>query len=840
MEINKRCISAFAKTEPFVALATKSKLFDPTFSLTSELILVNYMTGKTYPPVTTELKFCKIRWCEFNNVSYLVAGHENGVISIYNRTEEGLVLLKSKPCMEGDITALDFLSSKSILVAGSSKGKIIFWTLNNLDKEYALDIPLSVSISAISWNPKVSKILCIGTNDGVVKVLDIKKNSVIMTLSSKDFTEIKQLEWDPENNTRLIVMSEKGYLNVFDLSNDSVTRVGNHSEPLIGFGQGMLVSRNLIENKGHTVKIPESFDCSISKRDPVIALSHSSGSTQIMSIPFVKNSNPCCRCNRYIITPESRYEIVVVNHYEAVQDDQFYGKLISLLYSNDGTDMKAVGDFLLDNAESINKEYLPSGAAISINIKDPFTLDLLKGDLSKLKDCNTKIDLGLLDSIFRGDSSSLKNVSDFNVLFVFSKLLNDFSLLSKVENPRILAALMIYNDIKDYKILEGSREALILRGLLTKNFGEYIDNRVIPEPNYLKKMKNVEACLQDIKDVATGPISSSCLSELFWYKVFMNDLESIKSVQISDRDVEYFIKMNTSAPNLVDKMKSLNVRQEPGRDNKTKLSPAQWAREGASLPPRAHPGPVHQPSPSPAQKSYNYAAPTPKADDTPQKAFPTSSPFPRTPSAQGFPGTTYSSRASSPFPSAIPQPQTGLHAKSPHVSIPQPSRPVTLSNSMPSSIAGIPQRPARMPSPPTFTRMPVPPTSSPRSADYASIARPSIQSVTGKSPSGMQADNPTEIVSKFEAMMNELREKAAAKNSLILRQRKIQYLNALNSYNSIDKANVPVDILHAMDLITKRLKHVDEAMKTDLDVLVDGFSDVLWLKAFVELAKMVY
>lgn len=825
MEINKRCISAFARTEPFVALATKSKLFDPTFSLTSELILINYMTGKFYPPVITELKFCKIRWCEFNSISYLVAGHENGVISIYDRTEEGLVLLKSKPCMEGDITALDFLPSKSILVAGSSKGKIVFWTLSNLDKEYALDIPLSVGISAISWNPKVSKILCIGTSDGVVKVLDIKKSSVIMTLGSKDFSEIKQLEWDPENNTRLIVMSEKGYLNVFDLSNDSVARIGGHAEPLIGFGSGILVSRNLIENKGHAMKITESFDCSISKRDPVIALSYSSGSTQIMSIPFIRSSNPFFRHRKYIITQRSKYEIVVVNQCEASQNDQFYSTLIKMLHSND-VDMKAVGDFLLDNAENIDKRYLGEENTVAIDTNDPVTLSFLKGDISKLRECYTKIDLGLLESMFERDVSLLKEVTDFNILFVFSKLLGDYSLLSKVANPRILAAIMIYNDVKDFGILKGSREALVLRGLFTKNFGEYIDNRVVPEPNYLKKMKSIEACVQDIMDVASEPISSSYLTDLFWYKMFMDDLESLKGIRISDKNVEYFIKMNSSPSVLTDKMKDLGVKQDVGR---TPPSPAQRPQDSKSSF-RVY-GSSHQSSSSTHHPSIQKSHATSKIAEAPQQAFPIASPFPRPSAALGFSSTARSSTTSTPFPGTSSH---GVHVKSPRLgNIPQPPRPVASGISMSPSSTVVPQRLSRMPSPSASIRAPIP-----RPASHTPAPRPPVQ-MDGSS-SGTHIGNPSDIVSNFETTANELRERSASKNSLILRQRKIQYLNALNSYNSIDKASIPSGLLHAMDLVTKRIKCADETMKTDLDTLVDGFGDVLWLRAFVELAKMVY
>ena len=273
MIINKRCISAFLPSQPFVAMATKSKLIDNSFSMTSELILVNYMTEKIYPSITTDQKFCKILWCETAEASYLVAGHENGIISVYELREEGLVLIKSKAYMDEDITALEYLPSKSMLVAGSYRGKIMFLTLSNMDKDYILDIPLSMHITAIAWNPKVTKILGVGSAEGIIKVLDIKKNTVVMTINNKEINEVKELKWDGENITKLKVMGDKGYIITFDLSNDSVSRMGNQQEDLIGFYKNIFISKNTIESGSSKISIKDAFDCSISSRDPVVALS---------------------------------------------------------------------------------------------------------------------------------------------------------------------------------------------------------------------------------------------------------------------------------------------------------------------------------------------------------------------------------------------------------------------------------------------------------------------------------------------------------------------------------------------------------------------------------------
>ena len=427
MEINKRCISAFAKNGPFVALATKSKLFDTSFSLTSELILVNYMTGQIFPAITTDLKFCKILWCEYADKRYLVAGHENGFISIYDHQDDGLVLLKSKECLQDDIVALDFLFSKAVLVAASSKGKVIFWTLSNLDKEFNLDVPLPSNISAISCNPKVFKILCVGTSDGIIKVIDIKKLSVILTLNSKEFSEVRQLEWDSENNTKLRVMSEKGYVSVFDLSNDSVSQVGNHKNPLIGFQGSTLVSKTQIETNGIFIDIPDSFECSISSRDPVVALSQVNGVTQILSIPMYKKKIPFSRLANYILTSKSLYKIVIENNYEATENHEFYNTLIEMVNSSEKIEPEKLGNFILSNSSIEFDDN--SELDIEVDLNNEFTLELIKNNFENLKDCSIPIELSILDILRTRDVSRLSDLNEFNTLIVLVKLLNDYSTL---------------------------------------------------------------------------------------------------------------------------------------------------------------------------------------------------------------------------------------------------------------------------------------------------------------------------------------------------------------------------------------------------------------------------
>lgn len=880
MEINKRCISAFAKNGPFVALATKSKLFDPTFSLTSELILVNYMTGHVYPAITTELKFCKILWCEFADKSYLVAGHENGYISIYDHQEDGLVLLKTKECLQDDICALDFLFSKAVLVAASSKGKVIFWTLSNLEKEFTLDVPLPPNISAISCNPKVFKILCVGTSDGIIKVIDIKKLSVILTLNSKEFTEVKKLEWDLENNTKLRVMSEKGHISVFDLSNDSTSKIGNHNEPLIGFQGSTYVSKTQLETNGIFIQIPESFECSISSRDPVVALSHVTGVTQIISIPSLKKYLPFCRVKNTIISRSDAYKISFQNTFESTENNTSYDELIEKVNSN--VDSTAIGEFLLENsAIEFDQE---SNADLDIDLDDQLTIELIKNEFENLKNSEIQVDLSVLDVFRTKDISVLSKQTDFRVLMVLCKLLNDFSELSRLKNPRVLAALIMFHKISDFSILNNSKEGKILKSILTKNFGMYLDSREPSSGCYLKKMKEYEVLLSNIKPFIKSSLDSKKLTEYFWYQVFLGNLEKVQDLAISDPDVQFYLK-SINDDNLSNKMRGMAIQgnektvQQPIQSNisnkysETRKNPimpntikAQLADESFKATPSYPVQPViNQPAPYQAPSNIPY----PSAPSIPKPTFKTpivgtsnmpsmvggyqqsgvptmQNSFPQPPNAQSIQSQFQQPSILGGYQqSGVPTMQNSFQQPSaPHQNFACPpkspfSGPVPMNPLRNSTFAGNKPQPTSILQP--SINLPSKPLSSPQSMAQKSVSpQLNIQNVTSRSRESLSVENPELIISNFEKLIADVRQKAAQNNSMILKHRKTQFLNALNSYDSIDKTNIPSAILYAIDLVTKRIEVGGNNLKPDISLLVEGYNDVVWLRAFVELVKMVY
>lgn len=928
MELNKRCISAFSNNLPFVALATKSKIFDSSFSLNSELILVNYMTNTFYDPIAVEQKFCVIKWCEFGNENYLAAGHENGGISIYKLTKDGLSLLKFKVFAEDDITALDFLPSKAVLVAGSSRGKIVFWTLSNLDKDYTLNIPLALEISALSWNPKVSKILCVGSKDGKIKVLDIKKNSVIMTSSKKDFTEVRKLEWNSENYTKLFVMTERNFLMEFDLSADSTNSIGDHPDELIGFEGNITVSRSLLVNNGVVMPIPEAFDCSISKSDPFICLS-CVDSTKIISIPFVKNAKPFFQIKNNILGFKTQQRIRLPEAQFSVSEYLFYLKFIEV------EDLKEKSKLLLENSKS-------EDGTLEININDPLTREFIDGTSDSLKNCETKIPLKYLSAFSTRDLSVLNGESDFNVLFAFSKLLEDFSLLTNLNNSRAAFALFINNSIS-LEIIK-TKEFQILKSLFRKDYDSFFDFILSGIKCYREKMSFLDYFLNNSK-IGMSNLKSKHLSDLYLFKrsqdqpveklqqfaptciivsdgpnvsQLVNKMSNInfqeKGAQIPTATMTPMAQISTTIPNTnmvqpsfktpvsapfttfpsaassIPQNPTANIplQRPPTNNNSPHMSSLQQppmnsnpAYASSVQRPPISANPAYPSNPSSVQRppiSANPAYPSNPSVNIPQHHAPISaniphmSPLQRPPinanSAVNMPQNHPHMGAN---PSPLMRPSSSIPSPFPNVSQRQgfPAPPVSpVSVAVPNPLGAFPgfNRPPTLPqqntpqdvntalSVPLMPKTPEQPrpiiipdrfTSDPNSVQHGFPTNQERFDAAGfnhmKSavPNGGLSCDTATVLSSFDECVVSAIQRSASLNSLIFKARKTQLVSILNDYLAMDKSLIPLNIIHVMDQIVKRVAVIDGQMKKDLDQMVSPYIDVTWVKAYVELVKMI-
>ncbi|KAI4292533.1 hypothetical protein PAPHI01_1807 [Pancytospora philotis] len=945
MIVNKRCISAFARTQPFVALATKSKLFDPSFSLTSELVLINYITGKVYPPVTTDLKFCKILWCETPDALYLAAGHENGVISIYELTKDGLVLLKSKACVEEDITALDYLPSKTVLVAGSCKGHVFFWTLTDLDKEYTLDVSLSAHITALAWNPKVTKILCVGTDDGIIKVLDIKKNSVIMTLHNRDISTVRHVEWDAENNTRLLVMGEQPFLCAFDLSNDSVCRIGAHSDPLIAFRGDMLVSKNLIERGAVKVATKDAFGCSISSRDPVVALSYVDGTTEVLAVPvalkrlpFFRQGGTVYSCASMAVQkapladPSASFtakQICIECDAPSSAEDAFYDQLVKMVRERAGKE--AIVEFLLSNAEGAPEN--PAGW-IDVRLGDSDVAEIVHGDLSSMQQSDKSVSLRQLYGVMKQDEDVLRDISDFPTAFLLARMTGSYAILRGVRNARILCTLALLNDVPASALSLGGDgpkggEFDSIMSILNRDVNAYIASRTSPGESLIASVASIGKTVCEMESIIAEErvsLNSDAIVDYFWYKVLIGEHSSVKNLNISNRGVlcynraqenpspirgqaqaqtrqsmpgatggkpfsfqqkDSFASAAAHQPTPDSKINTaginrLTVGQRPAADsvqapapsasfNAPPASPAMPRMSqpvpGPAVgfnPPMAPPAmsrmgqaaPVSDPNATAGQSKFNAGWPSGAAPSFPSRPMPGQARTPQMPSsmpnAPGMPSAGVSAGAAPSFlVSPLNRPITAQQA---------PTRPTMPSPNFSTSFrqqthADIPQSPMapQQPTPPSmhgrsmmdgFARRTTSPSMAPRPAAENAYAAPANTIPFDQPHAHVQSStppvDPSAVAREFDDFVSVLRDRAAAKNSLIIRQKKNQYLAALATYDSVNKGSLPPELLEAMHRVAACAQSVDAQTKREVDTIVSPLASCVWLKAAAELVKMLY
>lgn len=823
MIINKRCIAAFAPQRPLLALATKSKLFDPTFSLTSELLLIDFLSGRSFPSVTTDMKFCSLRWCETPDALLLAAGHENGAISLYKATDSGLEHLTTRSVLEDDVTALEYLRSKSVLAAGSPSGHIIFWTLTDLEKEYSLDIPLSVDVVSLAWNRKATKILAAGTRDNQIKLLDIKKNKVVTTLTHPEMKGVSKIFWDDENSMQLLVLSEKGPLLAFDLSNDTVSVRGVASDPVIGFHRTLLVTRHSIEDGSMVIRIKDSVDCAISENGSIVALSHSDGSTELISVPSLRAKNVLVRqanvvCGLVRGNKLKRAVIILLSEQNAHKDARhsFYSGLINMLTSK--APHAEIAEYILNNSSS--------SELIDLNEQ---TVALIRGDLSAFRADDRTVPFGYLIDVIRKDSSSLQEIRDFQLLFVLCKILGEYSPLLRMGNPRVIAASLLFHGIEDYSALSGaSGEAMALHGLLTGNTNQYVSNAIETDGTYIDFMARVGAVLEDARKLSASPIESSVATEYFWYRVFRGESEQLKDLNIRSDEIEAY--RNPLLATGLAKQQSAAVLPRTGLSDlnrsfaEMRMTPgAQWLYKPEAVP--VSPSSVVVPTTH---------TPVSGAVVEPQQPAKMQGAFYRQPPMMASTTTAIPSR---PLSTPVQYPVSpGLSARIPT----PPERVIPSPRAIPVASQAPIGRPIPMASSVAFSRPPIP-ASGPRMAVPEPSARPAAVAAPVSGSGAVPVADRVQIFARFDALLHSLRERAATKNSLLIRPRKIQCLNALDTYSTVNKDAVPLQILNAMELLVKRMDAPgDGRLKLDVDLIVQDQQDCMWLRAAAELIKLLY
>ncbi|KAH9410958.1 hypothetical protein HK407_09g13710 [Ordospora pajunii] len=525
MKFNKRCLTAFSDESPFMAMGTKSKLFDTSFSLTSELFLYDYSLGVQYPSLQTDNKFYRLKWCEGKGHSVLATGNEEGKVTLYAAVPEkeaSFEMLSSCNVLEGSVLGLDFNLSKEVLAAGSSNGKIIFWNLNKLDSQYTSDISISSNITCLAWNKKVSRILCAGTDDGKILILDIRAKNVAMTLGGEGISMVNDVMWHPSGSTSVIAATDKKALQCFNLSSDSMSEIGEHENGMIGLStidelhiaaasKEKISIIEMSENRVvDTIDVDGVIEMSFSRKDPLMAFSYASGTTEIVprvSMNVISRYSSCIIGDKVIA--KEKY-VIEDECLEEVEEDELHMKVKELLYKDGKYELnrEELGELLLEECMRTNKECSEDEEDLNKGIEglkldakldlcDPLTLSLIRGDMEEAYEnaikSKKKVSLSLLLALAKdkdefpecldGFDDMLILLSVTQISSVFSKLLEkisadqwmvflatiSFSLLSdeefvknalkmaeKLEDRQKLCVYAITNDLEKYFELKSS------------------------------------------------------------------------------------------------------------------------------------------------------------------------------------------------------------------------------------------------------------------------------------------------------------------------------------------------------------------------------------------------
>lgn len=274
----------------YIALGTKSKLFDPTFSNDSELIV---LCLKTNSRIGREMSG------RFNDIllidDMVVCALEQElviyrIVSAEKCNEEAQIVENS-----GNTHNFECLISIKVVVSSMSYNQKRNMLLLSADKLILLDmntfktynVGISDRCNSISYNRKVNHIIAACIGDELV-IYDIKKKEEIIR---KTFAGLRKVEWHPFTSTCLFVL-EAG-LNVLDLSNDKLSKICEscanfliRDDTLYTWDQNVLNVYNTM-NDGSLVysgkfEIADMFCFNTNGRLAVLSLL--SGSTMIRSV----------------------------------------------------------------------------------------------------------------------------------------------------------------------------------------------------------------------------------------------------------------------------------------------------------------------------------------------------------------------------------------------------------------------------------------------------------------------------------------------------------------------------------------------------------------------------
>ena len=191
-------------SEYFITVSSinSEESFLSIYKLTSQIEENNIKQIKKIP---ISEKFTSVSWTSYksetkeNSFGFLIGGHSNGSISLWN-IETILNNLDENPEENLGCIYNENLFSKSINVISVNNEKNNLFAIGNdnisilsIDEKYSCSIILNCEIEnqkneefiSLNWNPKVNYILASGTNKGMTYIFDMKKKKLFLSISEQ-------------------------------------------------------------------------------------------------------------------------------------------------------------------------------------------------------------------------------------------------------------------------------------------------------------------------------------------------------------------------------------------------------------------------------------------------------------------------------------------------------------------------------------------------------------------------------------------------------------------------------------------------------------------------------
>ena len=191
-------------SEYFITVSSinSEESFLSIYKLTSQIEKNNIKQLKKIP--ITE-KFTSVSWTSFkseikgNSFGFLIGGHSNGSISLWNietilenldeNPEENLGCIYNENLLSNSINVISVNNEKNNLFAVCHENISII----SIDEKYSCSIFLNCEIPnktneefvSLDWNPKVNYILASGTNKGMTYIFDTKKQKLFLSISEQ-------------------------------------------------------------------------------------------------------------------------------------------------------------------------------------------------------------------------------------------------------------------------------------------------------------------------------------------------------------------------------------------------------------------------------------------------------------------------------------------------------------------------------------------------------------------------------------------------------------------------------------------------------------------------------